>query len=62
MDVKLKRIIIVCSFSALQYTFSLTCVSRETHNLQCVFHRILYTNGGGLCQALLAETVETGTI
>ena len=26
-----------------------------------VFRRILYTNGGSLCQAFLAEIVETGT-
>ena len=39
---------------------SLACVSSETHNLQRVFRRILYTNGP-LCQAFLAETVETGT-
>ena len=26
-----------------------------------LFRRILYTNRGSLCQAFLAETVETGT-
>ena len=40
---------------------SLACVSSETHNLQRVFRRILYRNGGSLCQAFLKETVETGT-
>ena len=32
-----------------------------SHNLQRVFRRILYRNGGSLCQAFLKETVETGT-
>ena len=41
--------------------FSLACVTSETHNLQRVFRRILYTNERSLCQAFLAETVETGT-
>ena len=40
---------------------SLACVSSETHNLQRVFGRILDTNRRSLCQAFLAETVETGT-
>ena len=40
----------------------LACVSSETHNLQRVFRRILYTNGKSLCQAFLAEIVETGNI
>ena len=40
---------------------SLTCVSSETQNLQHIVGHILYTNGGSLCQALLAETVESGT-
>ena len=39
---------------------SLVCVSSVTHNLQRVFRRIFYTNGRSLCQAFLAETVETG--
>ena len=26
-----------------------------------VYGHLLYTNGGSLCQAFLAETVETGT-
>ena len=40
---------------------SLACVSSETHNLQCVFLRIQDTKGKSLCQAFLAETVQTGT-
>ena len=39
---------------------SLACVSSETHNLQPVFLRIYDTKGESLCQAFLAETVETG--
>ena len=39
---------------------SLVCVSSETHNLQRVFRCIFYTKGRSLCQAFLAETVETG--
>ena len=40
---------------------SLACVSSETHNLQRIFRLILHTNGESLCQAFLAETMETGT-
>ena len=40
---------------------SLACISSETHNLQRVFCRIYGTKGESLCQAFLAETVETGT-
>ena len=40
--------------------FSLSCVSRETHNPQSVFIRIQETKGRSLCQAFLAETMETG--
>ena len=40
---------------------SLACVSSETYNLQRVFRRVLYRNGGSLCQAFLKENVETGT-
>ena len=38
---------------------SLVCVSSETHDLQRVFRCILDTKGRSLCQAFLAETVET---
>ena len=40
---------------------SLACVSSEIRNLQCVFLRIQDTKGESLCQAFLAETVQTGT-
>ena len=40
---------------------SLACASSETHNLQRVFRRILYTNVGSLCPAFFAETVKTET-
>ena len=40
---------------------SLPCVSSKTHNLQCVFLRIQDTKGESLCQAFLAETMQTGT-
>ena len=39
---------------------SLAGVSSEAFNLQRVFLRICDTKGGSLCQAFLAETVETG--
>ena len=39
---------------------SLACVGSETHNLHAVFLRIYDTKGRSLCQAFIAETVETG--
>ena len=39
---------------------SLACVGSETHNLQAVFLRIYDTKGRSLCQASVAEIVETG--
>ena len=39
---------------------SLAYVSSETHNLQRVFLRIYDIKRESLCQAFLAETVETG--
>ena len=42
------------------FTFSLACLSNETHNLQRVLLRIYDTKGDSLCQAFRAETVETG--
>ena len=53
--------LILVKLLAKYVIISLACVSSETHNLQRVFRRILYTNGRSLCQAFLAETVETGT-
>ena len=40
--------------------FSLACVSSETRDLHAVFFRIYDTKEESLCQAFLAETVETG--
>ena len=48
------------SFLFFSSVFSLPCVSRETHNPQRVFIRIQETKGRSLCQAFLAETMETG--
>ena len=36
------------------FTFSLACLSNETHNLQRVLLRIYDTKGDSLCQAFLA--------
>ena len=36
-------------------------VTKPFISLQGFFRRILYTNGGPLCQKFLAETVKTGT-
>ena len=49
------------SMLILKVTISLPCMRSETHNLQHVSHRIQDTKWGSLCQAFLAETVETGT-
>ena len=54
-------LLILVKLHAKYVIISLACVSSETHNLQRVFRRILYTNGRSLCQAFLAETVRTGT-
>ena len=48
------------NFLSFSSVFSLPCVSRETHNPQRVFIRIQETKGRSLCQAFLAETMETG--
>ena len=50
---------IICLHDGL-ILVSLACVSSETHNPQPVFLRIYGTKGESLCQAFLAETVETG--
>ena len=39
---------------------SLASVSSESHNLQRISLRIYHTKGESLCQAFLAETMETG--
>ena len=49
------------NFFSIITIFSLASVSSRTHNWQQVFCRILYTNGGALCQEFLAKAVETGT-
>ena len=51
---------ITCKWTNKYSFLSPACVNSETHSLQRVFLRILYTNGGSLCQAFLAKTVETG--
>ena len=44
----------------MESVVSLVCVSSETHNPQPDFLLIYDTKGESLCQAFLAETVETG--
>ena len=49
-----------CVSGMLIVVVSLACVSSKTHNLH-TFFVVLRTQKGSLCQAFLAETVETGT-
>ena len=44
----------------MESVLSLACASSETHNPQPGFLRIYDTKGESVCQAFLAETVETG--
>ena len=46
--------------NAQKLVISLACIGSQTENLQPFCLHIYDTKGGSLCQAFLAETVETG--